>query len=169
MTLRVAGVLVASLFLVAGCGPTTEVKKGTTVKGKVVSNGQPLESYAEYVPGKPQVRLTLDLLDSTGKSAGSTNVQPNGDFKIEGVAPGKYKLTAEHFDQNLQASPASEANIRPGETAGRSKGGSGPRTQDRLQGKFNVENSQITVTVPEGKPEHDVGEIDLEKKDTWSK
>jgi hypothetical protein len=67
--LRVAGVLVTSLFLVAGCGPAADEKKGTTVKGKILSNGQALESAADFssAGGKPVVRLTVDLLDASGK------------------------------------------------------------------------------------------------------
>jgi len=167
---RCACVVVTGLLFVSGCGPGTDAKKGATVKGKLLSNGTALESMPEYVPGKPNVRLTIGLVDEKGKGAGSGAVcKADGSFELEDLAPGKYRLTAQHTDLGLVPENVGTSKATPGKpAAGPSSGG--PRsTNDRLKDKFNSENTKITITVKEGQKEIDIGTIDLEKEDTWSK
>jgi len=169
---RCACVVVTGLLFVSGCGPGTDAKKGATVKGKLLSNGTALESSPEYVPGKPNVRVTLGLIDEKGKGAGSgATCKADGSFELEDLAPGKYRLTVMHFDMGMMAENVGTSKATPGKpAAGPSGQTSGPRsTNDRLKDKFNNENTKITITVKEGQKEIDIGTIDLEKEDTWSK
>ncbi len=163
--------MVAGLLLLAGCGPSADAKKGATVKGKLLSDGSALESSPTYVPGEKNVRLMVALRDEKGGSGGGATVNSDGTFAMEEVKPGKYRLTVEHYDMGLVPESKGTSGATPGKPAvgpGKPTGGA-EQTNDRLKGKFSLENTQMSVTVPEDKAEHDLGTIDLAKDDTWPK
>jgi hypothetical protein len=163
-TLYCAGAVLTGFVLLSGCGPTADAKKGAKVTGKIVMDGTPLESNPVYEPGKPNVRVTIGFVDDKGGGASGSGatVKADGTFESDDpVAPGTYRLTVMHFDDRLV--PENKGStVKPGQAIGKQ---SGPQsTNDRLKGKFNMENTTIKVTIPEGKSEHDIGTIDLAKQ-----
>jgi hypothetical protein len=160
--------MLAGLLLFSGCGPSADTSKGVKVKGKLVSGGSALESMPEFVPGKPNVRVNVNFHPEDPKGKGSSGTcKADGSFELQdGIAPGKYKVTVTHFDQGLKIGPKGTSGTAT--KPGTKPTGGAQETNDRLKGKFNIENTKITVTVPDGKTEYDLGTIDLEDEKTWT-
>jgi hypothetical protein len=172
--------------LLSGCGDSSS--KGTTVKGTLVSDGQPLEVNDPAKGGASGrwVRVTVALYQKDAKKEAdlSTDAQPDGTFTIADVPPGEYTLTVVHFDRTMGQGPgqgppkggsgaAGAGAAGPGGGGGDPRqaqraGGSGPPSMDRLEGEFSPEKSQIKVKVGTSSPQ-DLGTIDLKKPDTWPK
>lgn len=82
MKLRSLFLCFGLVFLAAGCGGGT-----VPIEGKVTNGGQP------YSPSKDG-ELNLGLTATDGGKTFSGKVGEDGTFKIEGVSPGKYDVTA---------------------------------------------------------------------------
>jgi len=135
-------VLVVSLFLVAGCGPS--VPRGVIVKGKVTKGGAPLklEGQSDASPTSIDLTLVSTTPNPDGSSSGSQGqLDANGEFRFaaagKGVPPGKYQILM--------------------------TGNSGPGG-DAFGGAFNPPNFLKEFEVPADKVggEFDVGTIEID-------
>jgi hypothetical protein len=175
-----AGVLLVlpAAVLLSGCGGESG-KGGTTVKGKLVSDGTALEVNDGTAAGSMNYIRVVIALVKGGKSYGETEAKPDGTFSIEGVEPGDgYTLTVSHTDRSMaQSAGPQKQDGRPTGAGGpggpqKPSGGTGAGrptpNMDRLKDEFNETNSKIKVNVGKSSPQ-DLGTIDLKKPDTWPK
>jgi hypothetical protein len=174
----VLAVLPAAVLL-SGCGGESG-KGGTTVKGKLVSDGTPLEVNDGTAAGSMNyIRVSIALVKGD-KSFDAVEVKPDGTFSIEGVEPGDgYTFTVSHIDRSMaqNVGPQKQDGPRPGAGGGpggpqKPSGGTGAGrptpNMDRLKDEFNATSSKIKVNVGKTSPQ-DLGTIDLKKPDTWPK
>ncbi len=164
----------SSVALLSGCGQGTD-KKGTTVKGILLSDGKPLKvDDGSAVGSRAYITVYVSLHKADKES--TTEAKADGTFSIEGVEPGDYTLTVKHHDraavpkgpQGTDGGPP-KGQFGPGGGGASGPGaGSGPPDSDLLGGEFSPAKSQIKVKVGATSPQ-DLGTIDLKKPDTWPK
>lgn len=168
---RCVALVAVGCLVIAGCGGDGGTKKGTKVKGKLLSGDKPLE-VRELGQGGAAVKVNIGLIREDGSSGGGASADAQGNFTMENVPAGTYTLTVEHFDQGLTMGGKGPGGMGPGGggppggPAGMKQKQGGANVLDRLQGKFSQANSEIKVTITE-QAEQDLGTIDLEKKETW--
>jgi hypothetical protein len=112
--LLAAGGLLAALLVAAGCGGP----KTVTVTGTVTSGGKPVELSPT---GALQVTLFPAVEPPEGITTYPAHCEAGGNFTIEGVPPGTYKVIVEQLDPTPQV--------------------------DKLGGAFSMSNTKITREV----------------------
>lgn len=147
--------LLLCVGLMVGCGGG-DSPKGALVKGKLMNGSEPVGSDM-----RNRVVVSIELVKD-GKTVGGANTEADGSFMMDGIAAGTYKLVVKKMDTT-----AMEAAMGGASSSG-SRGGGGvdPTTtmkdSDAFKGKFFVETTPVTVTVPD-QAEYDAGTIDLSK------
>lgn len=118
----------ALAILIAGCGEPAE--KAVSVKGTVLNAGQPLEVAGRDVGiGVVQIAFHRVLDDGTiSQDPEMASVDAQGRFEIKGrsgrgLEPGKYKVAIYQYDPYPQ--------------------------NEKLQGKFSLENTPLEYTIQE--------------------
>lgn len=141
MCYRVLLYLLSATFFIAGCsGDATP--KGVTVKGKLNRGGQVLKPIGPAAPGASKVEVIFYPSDPNAAFEQGLADLETGEFTLmgagRGIKPGAYKvgvfIRGASFDS------------------------------DELNGKFNQQNTPITVTIPEDKVggTYDLPPIDID-------
>lgn len=119
--------LVASTFIV-GCS-SDATPKGVTVKGKVNQGGQVLKPAGPAAPGASKVEVIFYPSDPNGVFEQALANLDTGEFTVvgagKGIKPGVYKVGVFVRGAGFDS--------------------------DELNGKFNQQNTPISVTIPEDK------------------
>lgn len=136
-------VLAGLLFVVAMTGCSGEkVDKGVTVKGKIQKGGQVLKPTGPAAPGASKVEIIFYPSDPNGVAEQAVADPSTGDFTLigagKGIKPGTYKVGVFVRGAGFDS--------------------------DELAGKFNKDQTTISVSIPEDKlgSTHDIGAIDID-------
>jgi hypothetical protein len=127
--------------LVAGCG-NDGVEKGVTVKGKIQKGGQVLKPTGPVAPGASKVEVIFYPSAADGVAEQAIANTDTGEFTLvgagKGIKPGTYKVGVFVRGAGFDS--------------------------DELGGKFNQQNTTISITIPAEKvgQEHDLGVIDID-------
>jgi hypothetical protein len=133
-------ILCLAIASIVGCS-SEKVEKGVIVKGSVNQGGQVLRPSGSQAPGASKVEVIFYPNDPNGVAEQGVADPNTGEFSLvgagRGIRPGTYKVGV---------------FVR----------GAGWDSDD-LQGKFNQQNTPITVTIPADKVggTHDLGAIDI--------